>query len=82
MSAATNQNNNLKIGENNNDGLITPTSALSVMEEARHPLMALLNQDEIILEEIAIASKMEVRVQHKLNQCFLYHKEMLIEKLQ
>ena len=44
--------------------------------------MVLLAQEEVILEQIAITAKMEVRIQHKLNQCFLFHKEMLVEKLQ
>lgn len=50
----------LRSGDNN-DGAVTPNS-ISNVEEVRHPLMDLLNHDEIILEDIAIASKMEVRV--------------------
>ena len=39
-------------------------------------------QDEIILEEVAINKKMEALCQHKMNQCFLWQKQVLINRLQ
>lgn len=51
-------------------------------DEARHPLLPLLMQDEIILEEVAINKKMEALCQHKMNQCFLWQKQVLINRLQ
>ena len=56
--------------------------AESVVDENRHPLLPMLSSDEVILEGLAISAKMEARTQHKMNQCFIWHKEMLIKHLQ
>ena len=40
-----------------------------------------LNYDEVILEEVSISSKLDALSCHKMNQCFLWHKQALIARL-
>ena len=50
------------------------TGSVSVSEQEvkeRHPLLPLLTQDEIILEEVSISSKLDALCSHKMNMCFL-----------
>ena len=62
----------------------TPQSVSSVSERgnARHPLLPKLHPDEEVLEEVAIKAKMDALCMHKINQCFLKKKQMLISRLQ
>ena len=79
-SALTSQNGMSPTEEEHEDGSSYNDSAQSLHE--RHPLLPLLSKDEEILEEVSISTKLDALCQHKMNTCFLWHKQDVISSLQ